>query len=134
MPHTSDKHPSKYNNFVHNDAIWRQNIHNETLCAKRWDLDFGFLKGGVDGQTHQDRIERANAGIEPERLKLPPIVTRKSGHVDKSAAVVPHAPRTTASEVGWVSGITTNNLERYGAYAKGRRNVERFLGWTGLAI
>eukprot|EP01137_Pigoraptor_chileana_P012367 Opistho-2@4309 len=99
------------------------------------------MKGGVDGQVEQMHAAEAARDAESdsngrERLKLPPIHHRQSTYrnLDTTAAIVPAAPRTTASEVGWVSGVPKNNLERYGGYAKGRRNVERFLGWTGLAI
>ena len=46
-------------------------------------------------------------------------------------------PKTTAGDIGWVSGDPARQLEIYGRYpfnSRGKRDITKTLGWPELSI
>ena len=107
--------PKSYNekySYVAKDKIWRDNIKQITMSAKKWPETWGFY---LDEQTQtrysNDNQQHMSANSMSKRLPL------------KSSGMI-----------GWRSTDEMCRLEKYGPYARGRKTVHKTFNWPDEAI
>ncbi|XP_051269787.1 uncharacterized protein C20orf85 homolog [Dicentrarchus labrax] len=114
-------------NFVHQDEIWKAHVKVEKDSAEVWPNKWGFLT-----ETYKE-YERESVKLkETVRMKLPhhlaarpPTPPEKPIQVSPSPAV----PQTTQALIGWRSGPSDFQLEKYCTVHHGRRSFLKELGW-----
>lgn len=115
-------------NFVANDQVWKDHIKHESDAAKKWPEEWGFLGTSYKDLVKDDFKKREIKKVElPPHLVLPPI-TPISRYITVHGSPKPF-PQTTASQIGWRSSHPELQLERYGAYARGKGGLIRQLNW-----
>ncbi|KAL7750631.1 hypothetical protein RI367_003973 [Sorochytrium milnesiophthora] len=70
MVESAKSKTGKVHNMVHNDAIWRQVIHNEQNCHNTWDKNWGFMKELTNHSAENRQRPKSSGGASSS---LPPI-------------------------------------------------------------
>ncbi|XP_058487176.1 uncharacterized protein C20orf85-like [Solea solea] len=108
-------------NFVHQDEIWKAHVKLEKDSAEIWPNKWGFLTEVYkEYKTENMRLKEAERA-EPQPVTPPD----KYIHVGPS----PPIPRTTQALIGWRSGHSHLQLDKYGVVHHGRRSFLKELGW-----
>ncbi|KAG7494892.1 hypothetical protein JOB18_039504 [Solea senegalensis] len=108
-------------NFVHQDEIWKAHVKLEKDSAEIWPSKWGFLTEVYkEYKTENMRLKEAERA-EPQPVTPPD----KYIHVGPS----PPIPRTTQALIGWRSGHSHLQLDKYGVVHHGRRSFLKELGW-----
>ncbi|XP_061584355.1 ciliary microtubule inner protein 1-like isoform X2 [Cololabis saira] len=94
-------------NFVHRDEIWKAHVQLEKNSAKVWPNKWGFLTEAY-GEYHTESLKLK------EEMKVGPS---------------PPVPPTTQALIGWRSGHSHLQFEKYGLVHHGRRSFLKELGW-----
>ncbi|XP_061584354.1 ciliary microtubule inner protein 1-like isoform X1 [Cololabis saira] len=114
-------------NFVHRDEIWKAHVQLEKNSAKVWPNKWGFLTEAY-GEYHTESLklkEEMKVGLPPHLAVQPVTPPQKYIHVGPS----PPVPPTTQALIGWRSGHSHLQFEKYGLVHHGRRSFLKELGW-----
>ncbi|XP_038553637.1 uncharacterized protein C20orf85-like isoform X2 [Micropterus salmoides] len=110
-------------NFVHQDEIWKAHVKVEKDSADVWPNKWGFL---TKYMSESVKLKEAVRVELPHHLAArPPTPPEKYIKVDPS----PPVPQTTQALIGWRSGHSHLQLEKYGVVHHGRRSFLKELGW-----
>ena len=104
--------PKAYNekfSYVAKDKIWRDNIKQITLSAKKWPETWGFY---LD--------ERATQYVNEQPTT--------------SASISKRLPLKSSGMIGWRSTDEMCRLEKYGPYTRGRKTIHKTFNWPDEAI
>ncbi|XP_038553636.1 uncharacterized protein C20orf85 homolog isoform X1 [Micropterus salmoides] len=114
-------------NFVHQDEIWKAHVKVEKDSADVWPNKWGFLtKVYKEYMSESVKLKEAVRVELPHHLAArPPTPPEKYIKVDPS----PPVPQTTQALIGWRSGHSHLQLEKYGVVHHGRRSFLKELGW-----
>ncbi|XP_018533762.1 uncharacterized protein C20orf85 [Lates calcarifer] len=121
------KRTSEPINFVHQDEIWKAHVKVEKDSAEVWPNKWGFLTE-VYKEFRRESVKLNGAvSVEPPHHldPQPATPTEKYIHVGPS----PPLPQTTQGLIGWRSGHSHLQLEKYGMVRHGRRSFLKELGW-----
>ncbi|XP_016891924.2 uncharacterized protein C20orf85 homolog [Cynoglossus semilaevis] len=105
------KRASEPINFVHQDEIWKAHVKLEKDSSEVWPNKWGFLTS-----VYQE------CRSENTKLKKPGAGELQEPHPEKQV-------HTTQALIGWRSGHSHLQLEKYGAVHHGRRSFLKELGW-----
>ncbi|KAI0211459.1 hypothetical protein LSAT2_003680 [Lamellibrachia satsuma] len=113
-----------FKNYVHQELIWKDYVAKEKVTASKvWPENYGFL---ID-EYRQMTMDLTHGHVVQDRL----------GQLNQAIAQKNPVPKTTAGEIGWVSGDPERQLEIYGRYpwnGRGKRDITKSLGWPELGI
>ncbi|KAF3690307.1 putative protein C20orf85 [Channa argus] len=114
-------------NFVHQDEIWKAHVKAEKHLAEEWPNKWGFLTEVYKEYERESVKLNSTVRVEvPHHPSTRPATPPESYiHVGTS----PPFPQTTQALIGWRSGHTRLQLEKYGAVHHGRRSFLKELGW-----
>ncbi|XP_062267891.1 ciliary microtubule inner protein 1-like [Platichthys flesus] len=114
-------------NFVHQDEIWKAHVNMEKDSAEIWPNRWGFLTEVYKEYKLENVKLKTSFRVEPplHLVPLPETPPEKSIQVGPS----PPVPQTTQALIGWRSGRSHLQLERYGPVHHGRRSLLKELGW-----
>ncbi|XP_067119927.1 uncharacterized protein [Centruroides vittatus] len=120
-------------NFVHEDLLWKDQIHREEAAAREWPNKWGSIK---------DECLR----LQQELLKIPAETSEtrceysypfcldggeKQSDGEKGKIIIPPYPNTSSRMIGWLSSRSEFNLEIFGNL----REEERILPpKVGMAV
>ena len=97
------------NSYVAKDKIWRDNIKQITISARKWPETWGFY---LDERLSKISKEQ-NQTINP---------------------ISKHLPLRSSGLIGWRSTDETCRLEKYGPYTRGRRTIHKTFNWPDESI
>ena len=103
--------PKGYNekySYVAKDKIWRDNIKQITISAKKWPETWGYY--------------------------LDERITKNAKDQSQPNPISKHLPIRSSAMIGWRSTDESCRLEKYGPYAKGRRTIHKTFNWPNEAI
>ncbi|XP_044065701.1 uncharacterized protein C20orf85 homolog [Siniperca chuatsi] len=114
-------------NFVHQDEIWKAHVKVEKDSTKVWPNKWGFLTEAYKEYERESvkLMEAVRVELPHHLAARPPTPPDKYIHVGPS----PPVPRTTQALIGWRSGHSHLQLEKYGTVHHGRRSLLKELGW-----
>ncbi|XP_060924994.1 ciliary microtubule inner protein 1-like [Limanda limanda] len=121
------KRTSEPINFVHQDEIWKAHVNMEKDSAEIWPNKWGFLTEVYKEYKLENVKLKTSVRVEPppHLVPLPETPPEKSIQVGPS----PPVPQTTQALIGWRSGRSHLQLEKYGPVHHGRRSLLKELGW-----
>ncbi|XP_027858164.1 uncharacterized protein C20orf85 homolog isoform X2 [Xiphophorus couchianus] len=115
-------------NFVHQDEIWKAHIKIEKDSEESWSKNWGFLSEAY--KEYEMKSVKLKTGLKTElhpHLTVRPLTPpQKPIQVSSNSAV----PLTSQRFIGWRSGSSCLQLEKYGAVHHGRRSFLKDLGWS----
>ncbi|XP_032404834.1 uncharacterized protein C20orf85 homolog isoform X2 [Xiphophorus hellerii] len=115
-------------NFVHQDEIWKAHIKIEKDSEESWSKNWGFLSEAY--KEYEMKNVKLKTGLKTElhpHLTVRPLTPpQKPVQVGSSSAV----PLTSQRFIGWRSGSSCFQLEKYGVVHHGRRSFLKDLGWS----
>ncbi|XP_042263015.1 uncharacterized protein C20orf85 homolog [Thunnus albacares] len=115
-------------NFVHQDEIWKAHVKVVKDSADVWPSKWGFLTEAYkEYERESTKLMEAVRRVElPHHLAARPSTPpEKYIHVGPS----PPVPQTSQALIGWRSGHSHLQLEKYGTVHYGRRSFLKELGW-----
>ncbi|XP_043977100.1 uncharacterized protein C20orf85 homolog isoform X1 [Gambusia affinis] len=142
---------SEPTNFVHQDEIWKAHIKLEKDSRESWSKNWGFLSEAY--KEYEMKSVKLKTGLKTDLHPQPTVrpLTPPQKHVQvrlsqrlwscsavylcstcppvqvgSSSAV----PLTSQRFIGWRSGSSCFQLEKYGAVHHGRRSFLKDLGWS----
>nr|XP_046240948.1 uncharacterized protein C20orf85 homolog [Scatophagus argus] len=117
---------SQPSNFVHQDEIWKAHVKAEKDSAKVWPTKWGFLTEAYEEYEKESvKLKEAVRAKLPHHLATrPPTPPEEYIHVGPS----PPIPQTSQAFIGWRSGHSHLQLEKYGVVHYGRRIFPEELG------
>ncbi|KAM9361341.1 ciliary microtubule inner protein 1-like [Symphorus nematophorus] len=111
-------------NFVHQDEIWKAHVKAEKDSAEVWPNKWGFLTEAYK-EYERESAKRKEVKLPHQQPARPPTPPEKYIQVSPS----PPVPRTSQALVGWRSGHSHLQLEKYGTVRHGRRSFLKDLDW-----
>ncbi|KAL3058050.1 hypothetical protein OYC64_010266 [Pagothenia borchgrevinki] len=118
---------SKPINFVHQDEIWKAHVKVEKDSASVWPSKWGSLTEAYKEYEREcvklKEVLRAEPPSGPAARPLTP--TERNIQV----APAPPVPQTTQALIGWRSGHSNLQLEKYATVNHGRCSFLKELGW-----
>ncbi|MED6241070.1 hypothetical protein ATANTOWER_023215 [Ataeniobius toweri] len=117
----------KPTNFVHQDEIWKAHIKIEKDSGESWPNNWGFLTVAYkEYEMKSVKLKEAlKTMLPPDQTIRPLTPPQKNIHVGSSPAV----PVTTQAFIGWRSGSSHLQMEKYSTVHHGRRSFLKDLGW-----
>ncbi|XP_054880651.1 uncharacterized protein C20orf85-like [Poeciliopsis prolifica] len=111
-------------NFVHQDEIWKAHIKIEKDSGESWRKNWGFLSEAY--KEYEMKSAQLKMGLQPDLRVRPLTPPQKQIQVGSSSVV----PLTSQRFIGWRSGSSCLQLEKYNAVHHGRRSFLKDLGWS----
>ncbi|KAM8917273.1 ciliary microtubule inner protein 1-like [Spinachia spinachia] len=115
-------------NFVHQDEIWKAHLKSEKDSAKVWPNKWGFLtKAYKEYKRESVKLKEAVREKHPHHhlASRPLTPAGENNNVGPS----PPVPQTSQALIGWRSGQSHLQLERYATVHYGRRSFLKELDW-----
>ncbi|XP_037535683.1 uncharacterized protein C20orf85 homolog [Nematolebias whitei] len=121
------KETSKRTNFVHQDEIWKAHVTFEKDSGKAWPNKWGFLTEIYkEYDTKNQELKEGLKQTLPPQPTVPPFIPPQKYTVVGPSPPVPH---TSQAFIGWRSGHSHLQLEKYSIVHHGRRSFLKELGW-----
>ncbi|KAI9176109.1 hypothetical protein H9P43_006474 [Blastocladiella emersonii ATCC 22665] len=98
----------KVHNQVHDDAIWRQMIQNEYVCASNWDKNWAFMAQAKYPRSSFSKSKRTEA---QGKSALPPITPPTSSSVN-SVFPAREKPETSEAVLGDLATYNVKHMIR----------------------
>ncbi|XP_034388255.1 uncharacterized protein C20orf85 homolog [Cyclopterus lumpus] len=114
-------------NFVHRDEIWKAHLKVEKEAAKVWPNKWGFLtEVYMECERESVKLKEAVRAKHPHHhLAARPPTPEKNIHLGPP----PPIPQTSQALIGWRTGYSHLQLEKYAPVHHGRRSFMEELGW-----
>ncbi|KAL6112365.1 cimip1 [Pungitius sinensis] len=115
-------------NFVHQDEIWRAHLKAEKDSAKVWPNKWGFLTEAYKEYKRESvKLKEAIRETHPHHhlATRPPTPPGENINVGPS----PPVPQTSQALIGWRSGQSHLQLEKYATVRYGRRSFLKEVDW-----
>ncbi|XP_047439496.1 uncharacterized protein C20orf85-like [Mugil cephalus] len=111
------KRASEAINVVHQDEIWRAHVKVEKVSADVWPKRWSFLTEAYK-EYEMECVNLKRVKIPHHQTARPLTPLEKYVHVGPS----PPVPQTTQALIGWRSGHSHLQLEKFGTVHHGRRS------------